>query len=221
MTGRKSLSDNSNFRLVIERYDSIADAYQPGEYEKMYDRYIKSLAEYNKLSAEKKQYIGKPTEPMGKWNFRRPVGLSETMLNVVSPYTLKGFIFYQGESNTARGAQYRKLFPAMIKEWRASWGQEDIPFLFVQLPRFETKTRYWNELREAQYLTSLHVKNTGMAVAFDQGNPKDIHPIVKIQLAGALHSWLWVKFMVRRSSIRGLNLEKRRKPETAVYFWNL
>ena len=152
-TSRKLLLSDKDFRPVIERYDSIADAYQPGEYEKIYDRYIKSLAEYNKLSAEKKQYIGKPTEPMGKWNFRRPVGLSETMLNVVSPYTLKGFIFYQGESNPARGAQYRKLFPAMIKEWRMSWGQGDIPFLFVQLPRFETKTRYWNELREAQYLT--------------------------------------------------------------------
>lgn len=116
---------------------------------------------------------------MGKWNFRRPIGLSETMLSAVIPYTLKGFIFYQGESNTARGAQYRKLFPAMIKEWRASWGQGDIPFLFIQLPKFETRTRYWNELREAQYLTSLRIKNTGMAVAFDQGNPKDIHPIVK------------------------------------------
>ena len=99
-TSRKLLLSDKDFRPVIERYDSIADAYQPGEYEKIYDRYIKSLAEYNKLSAEKKQYIGKPTEPMGKWNFRRPVGLSETMLNVVSPYTLKGFIFYQGESNT-------------------------------------------------------------------------------------------------------------------------
>lgn len=49
----------------------------------------------------------------------------------------------------------------MIKEWRTSWGQGDIPFLFVQLPRFETKTRYWNELREAQYLTSLRVKIRG------------------------------------------------------------
>ena len=112
-------------------------------------------------------------------DFHRPTGLSETMLSAVAPYTLKGFLFYQGESNTARGAQYRKLFPAMINEWRTVWGQGDIPFLFIQLPRFETKTRYWNELREAQYLTSLRVKNTAMAVAFDQGNPKDIHPIVK------------------------------------------
>lgn len=210
-TSRKLLLSDKDFRPVIERYDSIADAYQPGEYEKIYDRYIKSLAEYNKLSAEKKQYIGKPTEPMGKWNFRRPVGLSETMLNVVSPYTLKGFIFYQGESNTARGAQYRKLFPAMIKEWRASWGQGDIPFLFVQLPRFETKTRYWNELREAQYLTSLHVKNTGMAVAFDQGNPKDIHPIVKDTVGWRLAQLALGKVYGKKIVYQGPEFRKRTK----------
>ena len=210
-TSRKLLLSDKDFRPVIERYDSIADAYQPGEYEKIYDRYIKSLAEYNKLSAEKKQYIGKPTEPMGKWNFRRPVGLSETMLNVVSPYTLKGFIFYQGESNTARGAQYRKLFPAMIKEWRASWGQGDIPFLFVQLPRFETKTRYWNELREAQYLTSLHVKNTGMAVAFDQGNPKDIHPIVKDTVGWRLAQLALGKVYGKKIVYQGPEFRKKTK----------
>jgi len=206
-TSRKLLLSDKDFRPVIERYDSIADAYQPGEYEKIYDRYIKSLAEYNKLSAEKKQ----PTEPMGKWNFRRPVGLSETMLNVVSPYTLKGFIFYQGESNTARGAQYRKLFPAMIKEWRASWGQGDIPFLFVQLPRFETKTRYWNELREAQYLTSLHVKNTGMAVAFDQGNTKDIHPIVKDTVGWRLAQLALGKVYGKKIVYQGPEFRKKTK----------
>lgn len=148
---------------------------------------------------------------MGKWNFRRPVGLSETMLNVVSPYTLKGFIFYQGESNTARGAQYRKLFPAMIKEWRASWGQGDIPFLFVQLPRFETKTRYWNELREAQYLTSLHVKNTGMAVAFDQGNPKDIHPIVKDTVGWRLAQMALGKVYGKKIVYQGPEFRKKTK----------
>lgn len=173
------MTGDNDFRPITARYDSIAASYLPGEYEKLYASYHAALSEWNKLDADKKRYIAKPAEPMGKWNFRRPAGLSETMLASACPYTLKGFIFYQGESNTARGEQYRKLFPAMIKEWRALWGQGDIPFLFVQLPRFETKTRYWNELREAQYITSLRVRNTGMVVAFDQGNPKDIHPIVK------------------------------------------
>lgn len=178
-TSRTLLMSDKDFRPIVQHYDSIVNSYGSDGYEKLYNRYVSSLAEYNQLNAEQKKYIDKPVEPMGRKNFHRPIGLSETMLNTVIPYTLKGFLFYQGESNTARGAQYRKLFPAMINEWRTAWGQGDIPFLFIQLPRFETKTRYWYELREAQYLTSHHVKNTAMVVAFDQGNPKDIHPIVK------------------------------------------
>lgn len=178
-TSRNMLMSDKDFRPIVQHYDSIVDSYGADGYEKLYNSYVSSLAEYQQLSAEQKKYIDKPIEPMGRKNFHRPTGLSETMLSTVIPYTLKGFLFYQGESNTARGAQYRKLFPAMIKEWRTAWGQGDIPFLFIQLPKFETKTRYWYELREAQYLTSLHVKNTAMAVAFDQGNPKDIHPTVK------------------------------------------
>ncbi len=178
-TSRKLLMSDNDFRPIVQYYDSIVNSYGQGGYEKLYDRYVSTLKEYNQLNTAQKKNIDKPVEPMGGRNFHRPIGLSETMLSTVVPYTLKGFLFYQGESNTARGAQYRKLFPAMIKEWRALWGQGELPFLFIQLPRFETKTRYWNELREAQYLTSLHVKNTAMVVSFDQGNPKDIHPTVK------------------------------------------
>lgn len=178
-TSRKLLMSDKDFHPIVQYYDSIVDSYGQGGYEKLYDQYVSNLKEYNQLNTAQKKNIDKPVEPMGGRNFHRPIGLSETMLGTVVPYTLKGFLFYQGESNTARGVQYRKLFPAMINEWRTLWGQGELPFLFIQLPRFETKTRYWNELREAQYLTSLQVKNTAMAVAFDQGNPKDIHPTVK------------------------------------------
>lgn len=176
---KELLLSDKDFTPILERYDSIVDSYQPKGYEQVCIDYSRDLADYNKLSPEQRKTKVKPAEPMGPKNFRRPVGLFETMLKPVMPYTLKGFIFYQGESNTGRGVQYRKLFPAMIKEWRSCWKQGDIPFLFIQLPKFNTQTRHWAELREAQYLTSLKVKNTAMAVAFDQGNPKDIHPIVK------------------------------------------
>lgn len=176
---RELLMSDKDFAPLAERYDSIENSYKPGEYEQTYTRFTKDLATYNQLDAEQRKLVEKPVEPMGKYNFRRPIGLFENMLSVLAPYTLKGFIFYQGESNTGRGVQYRRLFPAMIKEWRTSWGQGDIPFLFIQLPKFATKTRHWAELREAQYLTSHGVNNCAMAVAFDQGNPRDIHPIVK------------------------------------------
>ena len=70
-TSRKLLMSDKDFRPLLEYYDSIANSYRPGEYEKLYNNYHSSLAEYNKLSAEKKRYINKPSEPMGKWNFRR------------------------------------------------------------------------------------------------------------------------------------------------------
>lgn len=176
---RTRLMSDEDFRPILQHYDSLVQAYEPEGYEEVYRRYRDYLSEYNRLPDARRRYVDKPVEPMGPRNFHRPTGMFENMLSTVIPYTLKGFLFYQGESNTARGAQYGKLFPALIREWRTLWGQGDLPFLFVQLPRFGTKTRCWYELREAQYLTSLRVKNTAMAVAFDQGNPKDIHPTVK------------------------------------------
>lgn len=222
-TSRALLMSDKDFRPIVQHYDSIVNSYGPDGYEKLYNRYVASLTEYQHLSAEQKKYIAKPVEPMGRKNFHRPIGLSETMLSTVIPYTLKGFLFYQGESNTARGAQYRKLFPAMINEWRTSWGQGDIPFLFIQLPRFETKTRYWYELREAQYLTSVHVKNTAMVVAFDQGNPKDIHPIVKDTVGWRLSQLALGKVYGKEVVCQGPEFKKMTKTDDGsllLYFDN-
>lgn len=222
-TSRALLMSDKDFRPIVQHYDSIVNSYGPDGYEKLYNRYVASLTEYQHLSAEQEKYIAKPVEPMGRKNFHRPIGLSETMLSTVIPYTLKGFLFYQGESNTARGAQYRKLFPAMINEWRTSWGQGDIPFLFIQLPRFETKTRYWYELREAQYLTSLHVKNTAMVVAFDQGNPKDIHPIVKDTVGWRLSQLALGKVYGKKVVCQGPEFKKMTKTDDGsllLYFDN-
>lgn len=175
---RELLLSDSKHRPIVENYDSIIASYGD-RYETIYKEWEHKKAMYNEAAKAKKQTAATPAEPMGEKNFRRPIGLYENMLKPLAPYTLKGFLFYQGESNTGRGVQYQTLFPAMIKEWRADWKQGDIPFLFIQLPKFNTKSREWAELRDAQYQTYRKVKNCGMAVAYDQGNPKDIHPWVK------------------------------------------
>jgi len=102
------------------------------------------------------------------------------MLAPIRTFTLKGAIWYQGESNAARAYQYRRLFPTLMTDWRKEWGQGDFPFLFVQLasfmPRLEQPAdSMWAELREAQTM-SLTTPRTGMAVAFDLGDALDIHP---------------------------------------------
>ena len=107
----------------------------------------------------------------------RPSGLYNAMIMPLTPYAIRGAIWYQGESNAPRAIQYRKLFPAMIRDWRQAWGEGDFPFLFVQLANWGIYSpgTNWPELREAQ-LKTLALPKTGMAVTIDIGDGSDIHP---------------------------------------------
>jgi sialate O-acetylesterase len=110
----------------------------------------------------------------------RPSVLYNAMIAPLAPYAIRGAIWYQGESNVERAYQYRTLFPALIRDWRRAWGREELPFYFVQLAAFlpttaEPVESAWAELREAQSM-ALALPNTGMAVAIDIGDAKDIHP---------------------------------------------
>ncbi|WP_449438710.1 sialate O-acetylesterase [Pedobacter steynii] len=85
----------------------------------------------------------------------RTTVLYNAMINPYLQFPIKGAIWYQGESNAGRAHQYRKLFPAMINDWRKSWKQPDFPFYFVQLANFmkvdnDPVSSEWAELRDAQ-----------------------------------------------------------------------
>lgn len=106
------------------------------------------------------------------------------------PYAMRGVIWYQGESNgnsLRKAKDYANLFPAMIHYWRGRWGQEDFPFLYVQLAAFGGHPEwYFPQLRESQQKT-LALPNTGMATAIDLGNPRDnIHPACKSEVGKRL-----------------------------------
>ena len=119
----------------------------------------------------------------------RPSGLFHGMVAPLTRFSMRGVIWYQGEANANRAYQYRKLFPALITDWRAAWGQGDFPFLFVQLASYHVRVpETWAELREAQ-LMALELPNTGMAVTIDVGNPKDIHPRNKQDVGKRLALW--------------------------------
>jgi sialate O-acetylesterase len=110
----------------------------------------------------------------------QPTALYNAMVAPLINYTIKGFLWYQGEANTGRAEEYAKLLPAMIADWRNQWKQPGAPFLYVQLPGFMEMNYLpsesnWATLRESQ-LKSLSVSNTGMAVAIDLGEWNDIHP---------------------------------------------
>jgi sialate O-acetylesterase len=109
----------------------------------------------------------------------KPGGLFNGMIAPLAPYAVKGVIWYQGESNTGFAAQFRLLFPALIKSWRRAWSRDDLPFLFVQLPgagepAAEPGPSEWADVREAQ-AQALSLPATGMAVAIDVGDV-DLHP---------------------------------------------
>ncbi|MDD4921649.1 MAG: sialate O-acetylesterase, partial [Bacteroidales bacterium] len=112
-------------------------------------------------------------------NPNRPTVLYNAMIHPLVPYSIRGAIWYQGESNAGRSYQYREIFPLMIKDWRKQWNK-DLPFYFVQLANYmkideNPVESGWAELREAQTQT-LNLGNTGMAVIIDIGETNDIHP---------------------------------------------
>lgn len=123
-----------------------------------------------------------PRRPEGEGGRMHPSSLYHGMISPLLPYGLRGVIWYQGEANASRFAEYRTLFPNMITQWRKDFGQGDVPFYFVQLANLErpadTTDTQWAFQREAQ-AEALKLPNTGQAVIIDVGDPTDIHPMDK------------------------------------------
>ncbi|MHB1460069.1 MAG: sialate O-acetylesterase [Armatimonadota bacterium] len=112
-----------------------------------------------------------------------PSCLYNAMISPVIPYGIRGAIWYQGESNAGNGYNYRFEHANMIKDWRENWKQGDFPFLSVQLAPFlsagdpaDPAECNWADTRESQLIVAKDVKNSGMAVITDVGDPVDIHP---------------------------------------------
>jgi sialate O-acetylesterase len=120
------------------------------------------------------------SEPFSAQN--EPTGLYNTMVAPAINYPVKGFLWYQGETNIGT-KNYNELLTALIKNWRSDWKSGSLPFLIVQLPNFG-EVQYspsesdWAEIREAQ-LQALALPNTAMVVAIDAGEWNDIHPLNK------------------------------------------
>jgi sialate O-acetylesterase len=155
----------------------------------------------------------------GEWKFKRGPGRNETpaipesiqlgpnypsmlyngMIAPIQNFCIRGAIWYQGESNRDRAAQYSKLFPAMIRDWRKGWAGSgaaaDFPFYFVQIAPFNYggDSGQTSELREAQLSTVRSTPNTGMAVTMDIGEIPDIHPKNKQEVGRRLALWALAK----------------------------
>ncbi len=122
--------------------------------------------------------------------FGTPTILYNANIAPLTQLSIKGFIWYQGETNAGRAEEYKQLFPAMISDWRKQFNQSDLPFLFVQLPNLgkdpaEPENSEWAEQREAQ-AAALALPNTGMAVTIDVGEAGNLHPHNKLAVGNRL-----------------------------------
>lgn len=107
----------------------------------------------------------------------RPCGLYRTMLLPIVPYTVRGIIWYQGESDEYFGGLFEPLTRALIRKWRALW-QEDLPFLMVQLASFEYMMEPLNfvPIRQMQQRIAEDTPHVRLVCAMDAGLRYDIHP---------------------------------------------
>ena len=188
---------NAELAPYMDDFKSATEGKTLEEQKKEYDEY----AEYDRVWNEKAQEVYK-TEPKIGWqelqdrigknlwpgprnsfNPFSPGKMFESMLMRVCPYTLAGFLYYQGESDDHRPKTYYTLFTTLIRLWRERWGDDRLPFILVQLPGFKYAAdpdyKHWCLIREAQMRAFETVKNTGIAVAIDCGELDNIHPVDK------------------------------------------
>jgi len=173
----EALKSNPALAVVFQNWQQALAAYSQEK-----TKYDSQMARWQQRAAEVRA-AGKPVPeapfaPAGPGGKATPSGLYNGMIAPLVPYAIKGVLWYQGESNSREPELYRTLFPALIRGWRSDWKAE-LPFLFLQLANFhkqqtEPSEGGWALIREAQ-AAALSLPQTGMAVAIDVGEARDIH----------------------------------------------
>ncbi|OHB60212.1 MAG: hypothetical protein A2Y12_10315 [Planctomycetes bacterium GWF2_42_9] len=186
---KSALKAKPEFAPIIQRCEEMLKKYPTGKAD-----YTIAMAQWQKEAADDAKKTGKPAKQPTPFDPLIPPNGSSLLYNsMISPiikYSIKGTIWYQGESNADRAKQYQKLFPSLIADWRQHWQQGDFPFLFVQLANYKVPSVWcdpeaWAELRDAQSKT-LSVPNSGMAVTIDIGDANNIHPANKQEVGRRL-----------------------------------
>lgn len=162
--------------------------------EKIKASYAKSLAKWEvqraKAKADKQALPAKPRDPLDVRVRKANIGgLFNGKIAPLIPYAIRGILWYQGEANAneSKSRFYQHQLQLLIQDWRSRWGEE-LPIAWVQLPNFQREGEGWMEVREAM-LKTLKLPNTGMAIAIDIGDAKNIHPQNKQEVGRRLSLW--------------------------------
>ncbi|WP_413431119.1 sialate O-acetylesterase [Crateriforma spongiae] len=189
---RQRLEKAGEYEDLLNHWDEMARNYDFAKMKKAYEERRQAWID----GGRKGNAPRAPRDAMS--GNHRPANIYNGVLKPTIGYSIRGAIWYQGESNSSRAYQYRNLFPLMIQSWRDEWGQGDFPFYWVQLADFRAEVDQpaesdWAELREAQTMTMDKLSNTGQAVIIDLGEASDIHPKNKQDVAKRLARWALAK----------------------------
>jgi hypothetical protein len=169
-------------------------------------------------------------EPPKPWNPGPPDSgqympgqLYNAMIHPLIPYRIRGAVWYQGEANAGGGragaADYTDLQSRLIAGWRKDWGSGDFPFLYVQLPNWNTggdqAKASWAFFREGQ-ANILMVTNTSMAVTIDIGEASNIHPQNKQDVGHRLALLALTDVYKLQTGSRGPSLAKHEVKDRAI-----
>ncbi|MCM1308965.1 MAG: sialate O-acetylesterase [Butyrivibrio sp.] len=194
---REALSSDEDIRIYIDEFDEFNRGVPLEQQKKEYLEYAAYHSEWDAKCAE--LYEKNPaTEwsealkicgecrwpgPINSFNPFRPCGQYAQMIQKICPYTLRGFIYYQGENDDFRPRIYQKLLTALIELWRRDWQDDGLEFIITQLPmhRYEADPDFknWPLIREAQLNVFKALPHTGIAVIPDCGQFNEIHPTNK------------------------------------------
>lgn len=191
-TRRAVLEDDPALAPLLAQYRRIEGEYPSLRYgyERRQPIWDQALKAWQAANPGAPPMPAMPAPRGGPEDPHRPASLWNAMIAPLTPFAIRGVIWYQGETNALRAWDYQRLMTAMIQDWRRAWNRGDLPFLFVQLANFRQNpptpgASWWADVREAQRLT-LGLPNTGMASAIDIGNPDDVHPLNKQEVGRRL-----------------------------------
>lgn len=190
---REDMQGVDAFEKQIENFDSQMIGFEGEAIKRKAAEHAEKVAKYNKEKAEakaagkpfRKPAPGKFTEYGNTYSFHIiPEYLFNAKVAPLAGYTAKGFIWYQGESdsNAVDNDDFAKMFERLIESWRKYWGNDDMPFIFVQLTSYSTNN-HWPETRLLQQKAAKELDDVYMAVTIDLGTEKNIHPKDKPEVA--------------------------------------
>jgi sialate O-acetylesterase len=159
------------------------------------------LAAAQEKAAEAKA-AGKPAPKMRtlEGHQARPGSIYNAMISPLIPFGMRGVLWAGGKANRGRALEYRVLMPAMIQDWRKSWGLGDFPFFLCQMANWipTNPDEEWMELRESMLKTT-NLRGTGMVVTIDIGEEHNVHPKNKQEVGRRLA-------LIAKSQVYGMDV---------------